>query len=87
MLSMDVSVFVREPNSTEYTKAGGRKFSVLPRVDEYMSIDWEGGRKYFQVIAIHHATEDQSIELYAVRSEPPWEIRKSRAIGFGPSGK
>ena len=84
---MDVSVFVREPNSGEYAKAGTRTFSVLPRVDEYISIDWEGEKKYFQVIAIHHASEDESIELYTVRSEPAWEIKKGRAIGFGPSGK
>ena len=84
---MDVSVFVREPNSTEYAKAGARKFSVLPRVDEYISMDWDGEKKYFQIIAIHHASEDGNIDLYAVRSEPPWEIKRSRAIGFGPSGK
>jgi hypothetical protein len=84
---MDISVFVREPNATDYANAGTRKFSALPRVDEYISIDWEGEKKYFQVIAIHHASEDGSTELYAVRSEPPWQIRKSRAIGFGPSGK
>lgn len=84
---MDVSLFVREPNSAEYTNAGGRKFSVLPRVDEYISMEWDREKRYFQVIAIHHASGDGNIELYAVRSEPPWEIKKSRAIGFGPSGK
>ena len=85
---MEVSIFVREPNSVEYVKARSRKFSVLPRVDEYVSLEWEGDKKYYQVLAIHHALmEEGSIELYAVRSDPPWEIRKGRTIGFGPSGK
>ena len=85
---MEVSLFVREPNSVEYAKAGSLEFSVLPRIDEYVSVEWEGDKKYFQVLAVHHATlEDGSIELYAVRSEPPWAIRKGRTIGFGPSGK
>ena len=83
-----VSIFIREPNSIEYVKAGARKFSVLPRQDEYISLDSGGDKKYFQVIAVHHATlEDESIQLYAVRSEPPWEVKTGRRIGFGPSGK
>jgi len=85
---MDVTLFVRVPNATEYDKLGAKDFSVLPRVDEYISAEWKNEKKFFQVVAIHHATEKQEeINLYAVRTEPPWEIRKSRAIGFGPSGK
>lgn len=85
---VEVSIFIREPNSIEYVRAGARKFSVLPRGDEYISIDSDGDKKYFQVIAVHHDTlENESIQLYAVRSEPPWEVKKSRRIGFGPSGK
>jgi hypothetical protein len=85
---MDATVFVRVPNSTEYNKLGAKTFSVLPRVDEYVSAEWQREKRFFQVVAIHHATDKEGlIELYAVQSEPPWEIRKSRAIGFGPSGK
>lgn len=80
---MEVSVFVRQPNSTEYTKLGKKEFSVLPRVDEYISAKWEGSAKYFQVVALHHVADGKEIELYAVQSDPPWEIRKSRTIGFG----
>jgi hypothetical protein len=88
IVAMEVSIFVREPNSVEYAKAGSSKCSVVPRGDEYISLEWEGDKKYFQVVAIHHASlEDGSIELYAVRSEPPWEIRKSRTIGFGPAAR
>ena len=78
-----VSIFIREPNSIEYVKAGARKFSVLPRQDEYISLDSGGDKKYFQVMAIHHRDDGATIELYAVQSDPPWEIKKGRAIGFG----
>lgn len=80
---MEVSVFVRQPNSTEYSKLGKKEFAVIPRSDEYFSAEWEGGKKYFQVLAIHHNIEGKGIELYALQSDPPWEVRKSRAIGFG----
>lgn len=80
---MEVSVFVRHPNSLEYNKLGKKEFTVIPRSDEYISAEWEGERKYFQVLSIHHNVEGKAIELYALLSDPPWEVRKSRAIGFG----
>lgn len=84
---MDASVFVRQPNTKEYSQLGAKKFSSLPRVDEFISASHEGGQKYFQVIAVHHSTEkDGVIEIYAVQTEPTWEVKKGRAIGFGPQG-
>jgi hypothetical protein len=80
---MDASVFVRLPNSTEYSGLGVKKFSVLPRVDEFISVEFQGGNKYFQVFAVHHSIEKGTIEIYAVQAEPNWEVRKNRAIGFG----
>lgn len=85
---MDASVFVRPLNAMEYTALGEKTFTVLPRTDEFISAKHDGGRKYFQVIAVHHSTEKNGgVELYAVQAEPSWETRKSRAIGFGPSAK
>ncbi len=78
---MEASVFVRRPNATEYSKLGSKKFAALPRVDEFISDEWEGGKKYFQVVAIHHT--EGAIEVYAVEAAPPWQIKQSRSIGFG----
>ena len=78
---MEVSIFVRQPNATEYSKLGKKEFDVIPRTDEYISAEWEGEKRYFQVIAIHHS--EDTIELYALQSDPPWNVKKSRAIGFG----
>lgn len=81
---MDVFVFVRQPNSTEYSDLGAMKFSVLPRVDEYFSVKSDGVEKYFQVFAIHHVAEDNGvIELYALEVEPSWKVKRPRSIGFG----
>ena len=84
---MEVSVFIRQPNATEYSKLGKITVETLPRVDEYISADQGGERTFFQVMAIHHATSDSLIELYAVQGEPPWEAKKARTIGFGPSSR
>ena len=81
---MDASLFVRLPNVTEYSKMGVRVFSALPRVDEFISAEVEGKKKYFQVIAVHHESDNEgAIEIYAVQTEPMWEAKKGRAIGFG----
>ena len=80
---MDASVFVRQPNAFEYAKLGSRKFSVLPRHDEYFSADFEGSKKYFQVLAVYHPENQGAIEIYAVQAEPPWMVKKARSIGFG----
>lgn len=80
---MEVSVFVRQPNSIEYSKLGKKEFAVIPRSDEYFSAELDGSKKYFQVLSIHHKVDDEAIELYALQSDPPWEVKKSRAIGFG----
>ena len=80
---MEVLVFVRQPNAVEYTKLGKKEFLTIPRADEYLSAEWEGGKRYFQVLAVHHNLEGKAVELYALQSDPPWEVKKSRAIGFG----
>ncbi|HEY9490297.1 MAG TPA: hypothetical protein VIQ51_18300 [Chryseosolibacter sp.] len=81
---MEAFVFVRQPNSTEYSDLGAMKFSVLPRVDEFFSVKSDGAKKYFQVFAIHHvAEEDGAIELYAMEVEPSWKVKSPRSIGFG----
>jgi len=80
---MQVTIFVRLPNTAEYSKLGKKEFTVIPRADEYFSAEWEGSKKYFQVMAIHHSDDGETIELYAIQSDPPWEVKKSRAIGFG----
>lgn len=80
---MDVSVFVRKPNTVEYSEVGKKKFSLLPRTDEFISLESEP-KKYFQVIAVHHMSGgDGAIQLFAVEAEPPWVVKKGRAIGFG----
>jgi hypothetical protein len=81
---MDAVVFVRPPNVSDYDKLGKKEFSVVPRVDEFISLEVSAGRQYFQVIAVHHSISDTgSVEIYAVQSDPPWEVKKKRAIGFG----
>ena len=77
---MDASVFVRRPNTSEYSDLGKKKFAVLPRADEFISLESDA-KKYFQVIAVHHA--ESIIQLYAVETEPPWLAKKGKAIGFG----
>jgi hypothetical protein len=80
---MDASVFVRKPNMAEYRDLGKKKFAVLPRPDEFMSLDGEA-KVYFQVIAVHHTSgSDGLIEIYAVEADPPWMAKKGRTIGFG----
>ena len=84
---MDASVFVRQPNASEYAELGEKKFSVLPRVDEFISMKQKSAPQYFQVIAVHHSLEKEGgIEIYCVQAEPSWEVKKARAIGFGPPG-
>jgi hypothetical protein len=84
---MDASVFIRQPNASEYTSLGEKKFSVLPRVDEFVSAKHERTVQYFQVIAVHHSLEKEGgIEIYCVQTEPSWEVKKPRAIGFEPRG-
>jgi len=73
---------VRKPNTTEYSDLGSKKFSVLPRMDEFISVDSEG-KNYFQVIGVHHSAGDAGVEIYAVQTDPPWVAKKGRAIGFG----
>ncbi|MEX1240106.1 MAG: hypothetical protein WEB30_10325 [Cyclobacteriaceae bacterium] len=80
---MDASVLVRKPNTTEYSDLGKKKFSVLPRVDEFISLESEG-KKYFQVITVHHVSgADGAIQIYAVEAAPPWVAKQGRTIGFG----
>lgn len=79
---MEVTVFVRQPNAPEYSKLDGKEFATLPRADEYISADWEGSKKYFQVTAVHHAEDGKTIEVYALQTDPPWVLKKGRAIGF-----
>lgn len=79
---MEVTVFVRQPNAPEYDKLGKREFTTIPRADEYISAKWEGSKAHFQVITIHHCDDGKTIELYALQSDPPWEMKKGRAIGF-----
>ncbi|MGC1242326.1 MAG: hypothetical protein WA874_12085 [Chryseosolibacter sp.] len=79
---MDASIFVRQPNTTEYKNLGVKAFSVLPRTEEFFSMD--SGKKFYQVVGIHHRVDQDSvIEIYAVETAPPWLAKKGRAIGFG----
>ena len=57
---------------------------MLPRLDEFISAEVDGEKKYYQVVALHHATDKKGgVELYAVQTDPPWEAKKTRTIGFG----
>lgn len=80
---MNATIFVRQPNSVEYKELGNRKFTILPRVDEFISDESDGSRKFFQVMAVHHLIQGDKVELYAVEAEPTWQLKKGRAIGFG----
>jgi hypothetical protein len=80
---MKTSIFVREYNTQNYDQLAQQEFSVLPRIDEFISISSKGKKAFYQVIAIHHPTEAaSSIELYAVQTEPTWELKKPGSIGF-----
>jgi hypothetical protein len=81
-LPMNATVFVRQPNSSEYKDLGHRNFTILPRVDEFISDEVDGSRKFFQVMAVHHLMQGDNLELYAVEAEPTWNLKKGRAIGF-----
>jgi hypothetical protein len=81
---MDVSVYVRPPNSSDYSQLETKEFAVLPRADEFISAKHDGSKKFFQVIAVHHSAEKKGlVEIYAVEAEPIWQAKKSRSIGFG----
>jgi hypothetical protein len=81
---MDASVFVREPNSTNYDNLGNKEFSTLPRLDEFISTEVDGKKKYYQIVALHHVDDKKGrVEIYAVHTDPPWEAKKTRTIGFG----
>ena len=80
---MEVTVFVRQPNAPDYSKLGDKEFVTLPRADEYISAEWEGSKKYFQVVAVHHGDDGETPEVYAIQCDPPWELKKARTIGFG----
>ena len=80
---MEAQVFVRPLNGIEYEKLGIQKFSVLPGMEEFISAEAGGKRKYYQVVAVHHiAGPAAATEIYAVETEPVWEVRKPRGIGF-----
>jgi hypothetical protein len=81
---MEAVVFVKQHNSTTYDNLGAKKFSFLPRVDEFISVGSEDSKIFYQVIAVHHAMDPKlTIEVYAIHTEPTWEWKKKRAIGFG----
>lgn len=81
---MDASVFVRQPNSHDYDKLGNKEFYALPRLDEFFSAEVDGKKNYYQVVALHHVTDKKgAVEIYGVQTDPPWEVKKSRTIGFG----
>jgi hypothetical protein len=80
---MEVQLFVRPLNAIEYEKLGIRKFALLPRMEEFISTEVAGKRKYYQVVAVHHITEPAAgTEIYAVQTDPAWEVKKTRGIGF-----
>lgn len=81
---MEAQVFLKQQNADKYDNLGGKEFSVLPRENEFISAELGGAKKYFQVIAVHHTTQSEmTIEIYAVETDPSWEIKKKRGIGFG----
>ena len=81
---MDVKVFVKLHKADKYDNLGSREFAFLPRENEFISAELEGEKKYFQVIAVHHRIQSKlSIEIYAVQTDPTWELKKKRSIGFG----
>lgn len=81
---MDVKVFVKLRNADTYDNLGSKEFAFLPRENEFISTEVKGEKKYFQVIAVHHGTQSKlTIEIYAVQTDPTWELKKKRSIGFG----
>jgi hypothetical protein len=80
---MEAQLFVKQLNATSFDEAGVKKFSLLPRLEEFISLSAGKKKEYFQVIAVHHSTEpDAMIEIYAVQTEPTWEFKKPGSIGF-----
>jgi hypothetical protein len=81
---MEALLFVRPLNADKYDSLGSKEFVIPPRENEFISVEGKGTKKYFQVIAVHHATGTKPvIEIYAVQSDPAWEQKKKRGIGFG----
>jgi hypothetical protein len=80
---MEAILFIKQYNSKSYDNLGLKKFSFLPRTDEFISIQHDGV-KFFQITAILHTTiqQEPAIEIYAVQTEPTWESRQSGNIGF-----
>jgi hypothetical protein len=80
---MKAQIFLKQHNADKYDELGPKEFSVLPRENEFISAGFDGQKKYFQVIALHHSTDPEGIEIYAVQTDPTWELKKKRGIGFG----
>jgi hypothetical protein len=81
---MEALLFVRPLNGDKYDGLGSKEFVVSPRENEFISLEVKSTKKYFQVIAVHHATGAKpAVEIYAVQTEPTWEQKKKRGIGFG----
>ena len=78
---MKVRIFVREPNSTTYTETSGNT-TVIPRMDETISVESGKSRKYYQVIGVHHLVDSEEVEIFAVETEPVWKVKKPGSIGF-----
>jgi hypothetical protein len=80
---MEAVLFIKQYNSKSYDNLGLKKFLFVPRTDEFISIEHDG-LKFFQITAVLHKTMQQAstIEIYAVQTEPTWELRQSGNIGF-----
>jgi hypothetical protein len=80
---MEAQIFVRLLNAAEYEKLGTLTFALPPRVEEFISTEVGGKKRYYQVVAVHHMTHPAAgTEVYAVQTEPAWEVKKTRGIGF-----
>lgn len=80
---MEASVFIKHYNANTYDNLELKEFISLPKIDEFISVKHEDKDQFFQVIAVHHPTGTApSAELYAVQTDPTWELKKTGTIGF-----
>jgi hypothetical protein len=50
---MKVSIHIKKHNTTSYEQTGVRELNVLPRQEEFISLD-DHPKIHFQIVAVHH---------------------------------
>ena len=80
---MKFTLFVKQTTDKQYNPYGEFELQLFPHSDEFLSLDIDGHKKYFQVTAVHHILDgNPKSEVYAFETSPPWQYSGKQNIGF-----